>query len=102
MCDDWAHKYDSMVFLHSTLSLENKEEDDGGENGKKAIGLTGKTTILPSHHAFLYIVAGEMIKKVKKIISCTFVILPPLHNRTHKTAPGGMGASVSQDQETLY
>ena len=84
------------------MSLEDKEEDDGGENGKKAIGLTGKTTILPSHHAFLYIVAAEMIKKVKKIMSCTFVILPPLHNRTHKTALGGMGASVSQAQETLY
>ena len=84
------------------MSLENKEEDDGGENGKKAIGLTGKTTILPSHHALLYIVAEEMIKKVKKIISCTFVILPPLRNRTHKTALGGMGTAVSQAQETLY
>ena len=29
-------------------------------------------------------------------------ILPPLHNRTHKTALGGMGASVSQAHETLY
>ena len=29
-------------------------------------------------------------------------ILPPLHNRTHKTTLGGMGASVSQADETLY
>ena len=29
-------------------------------------------------------------------------ILPPLHNRTHKTPLGGMGASVSQADETLY
>ena len=84
------------------MSLEDKEEDDGSENGKKSNRQTGRTTILPSHHAFLYIVAEEMIKKVKKIISCTFVVLPPLHNRTHKTALGGIDASVSQAQETLY
>ena len=29
-------------------------------------------------------------------------ILPPLHNRTHKTTLGGMGASVSQAHDTLY
>ena len=29
-------------------------------------------------------------------------ILPPLHNRTHKTTHGGMGSSVSQADETLY
>ena len=31
-----------------------------------------------------------------------FNILPQLHNRTHKTTLGGMGASVSQAHETLY
>ena len=29
-------------------------------------------------------------------------ILPPLQNRTQKTTPGGMGASASQAQDTLY
>ena len=31
---------------------------------------------------------------------CT--ILPPLHNRTHKTTLGGMSVSVSQAHETLH
>ena len=29
-------------------------------------------------------------------------ILPPLHNRTHKTTLGGMVASVSQALDTFY
>ena len=38
------------------MSLRN-DDDDGNENGKKAIGLdmTSKTTTLHVHHAFLYI-----------------------------------------------
>ena len=43
-----------MFTCQFVKSLSN-DDDDGNENGKKAIGLISKTRTLHVHHAFLYI-----------------------------------------------
>ena len=46
---------DSSKSVFEAKGIVSNEEGDGIENGKKAIGLMGKTTTLHVHHAFSYI-----------------------------------------------
>ena len=46
---------DSSQSVFEAKEIVSNEKDDDNENGKKAVGLMGKTTTLHVHHAFLYI-----------------------------------------------
>ena len=41
--------------VFSLLGSLSNDDGDGNANGKKAMGLDGKTTTLHVHHAYLYI-----------------------------------------------
>ena len=54
-------------------SLNNdNDNDDGTENGKKAIGLISKTVTLHVHHAFLYIFLPSLHGYDVKLPNFTF------------------------------
>ena len=60
--------------VRNTPIIGNLFNDDGdeNENGKKAIGLIGKTTTLHVHHAFLYIFLPSLHDYDVKVSSFTF------------------------------
>ena len=63
----------------SLWSLSNDDED-GNENGKKAIGLISKPTTFHVHHAFLYISLPSLPDYNVKVPEFTFC-----RGREHKT-----------------
>ena len=61
-----------LASSHLTIGRLSNDDGDGKENGKKTIGLIGKTTTLHVHHAFLYISLPSLHDYNVKVPNFTF------------------------------
>ena len=55
---------------HKPLGSFSKDDGDGNQDVKKAIGLLRKTTTLHVHHAFLYISSASLLDYDVKMPNC--------------------------------